>query len=74
MALQSQVERIVRGRIKDRKIVEIETTQAIATRLTDWAKMFAFFVGIPTAVLLLILATLGPLADAAPLLELQGGS
>jgi hypothetical protein len=44
---------------KDSKLVEYETTEAIITRLTNWAKLFAFFLGIPTAVLLALLAVLG---------------
>ncbi len=58
-ALREQVSEIIRTQYKDQKVVEIETAQAIATRLTDWAKLLGFFVGIPIAILLLILGGLG---------------
>jgi uncharacterized membrane-anchored protein YhcB (DUF1043 family) len=57
--LRSQVNDIIEQHYKDQRVVEIETTQAIATRLSDWAKLFAFFVGIPIGLLLLILGALG---------------
>jgi cell division protein FtsB len=57
--LRDQVHEIIEQHYKDQKVVEIETTQAIATRLLDWAKLLAFFVGIPITVLLLILGVFG---------------
>jgi len=45
--------------LKDQKALEIETTQAILSRLTDWAKLFGFFVGIPLALLAVVLGFLG---------------
>jgi hypothetical protein len=58
-ALRDQVQAIIEQHYKDQKVVEIEITQAIANRLLDWAKLFAFFVGIPITVLLLILGVFG---------------
>jgi uncharacterized membrane-anchored protein YhcB (DUF1043 family) len=58
-ALRDQVHEIIDQHYKDQKVVEIETTQAIANRLLDWAKLLAFFVGIPITVLLLILGVFG---------------
>lgn len=57
--LRDQVHEIIEQHYKDQKVVEIETTQAIASRLLDWAKLLAFFVGIPITVLLLILGVFG---------------
>jgi hypothetical protein len=57
--LRDQVNEIIREHYKDQKILEIETAQAIASRLLDWAKLLGFFIGIPVAVLLLILGVLG---------------
>jgi F0F1-type ATP synthase membrane subunit b/b' len=57
--LRDQVDQIIREHYKDQKIVEIETAQAVASRLLDWAKLLGFFVGIPVTVLLLILGVLG---------------
>jgi hypothetical protein len=58
-ALRDQVSAILEQRYRDQKVVEIETTQAIANRLLEWAKLLAFFVGIPVTLLLLILGVLG---------------
>jgi uncharacterized membrane-anchored protein YhcB (DUF1043 family) len=58
-ALRGQVHEIIEQHYKDQKVVEIEITQAIANRLLDWAKLLAFFVGIPITVLLLILGVFG---------------
>jgi hypothetical protein len=57
--LREQVQDIIKEHYKDQKIVELETSQAIASRLSEWAKLFGFFVGIPIAILLLILGALG---------------
>jgi hypothetical protein len=58
-SVQGQIQSILAERYKDQKLLELETTQAIAARLLEWAKLLGFFVGIPVAVLLLILAALG---------------
>ncbi len=58
-ALRDQVQAILEQRYKDQRVVEIETTQAIANRLLEWAKLLAFFVGIPVTLLLMILGVLG---------------
>ncbi len=57
--LQRVVDRALESKLKDAKIVEIETTQAIVSRLAEWAKLFGFFVGIPLALLALILGYFG---------------
>jgi hypothetical protein len=57
--LREKVGDFVKEHYKDQRIVELETAQAVASRLSDWAKLFGFFVGIPTAILLLILGALG---------------
>ena len=58
-SLREQVQNIIREHYKDQRIVDVETTQAIASRLVDWAKLFGFFIGIPIATLLLIVGALG---------------
>ena len=45
--------------LRDRKTVETEITEAVAERLHKWAKWFAFWAGIPLALLLVVLAFLG---------------
>jgi hypothetical protein len=57
--VQRAVDRALKSKLKDAQVVEIETTQAIVSRLTDWAKIFGFFVGIPLTLFALILGYLG---------------
>src|SRR5438876_4931820 len=44
---------------KDQKLVEWETSQAVVERVHGWAKLFAYFIAIPVAVLLLVLGIAG---------------
>jgi hypothetical protein len=57
--LREQMREIVAAELKDQKILEVETVEAIVTKLSDWAKLLAFFVGIPVTILLLLLGLLG---------------
>jgi F0F1-type ATP synthase membrane subunit b/b' len=47
--IRKAVDDAIRDRLRDSKVVELETSQAIATRLSEWAKLFGFFIGIPLA-------------------------
>jgi hypothetical protein len=57
--VKSQVEESIRERFKDQKLVDIETTQAVAERLHGWAKLFAFFVGVPLGLFIIWLSIAG---------------
>jgi hypothetical protein len=57
--VKAQVERAVQEKFKDQKLVDIETSQAIAERLHGWAKLLAFFVAIPLAIILVALGFAG---------------
>src|SRR6267378_6209028 len=57
--VKDQVEESIKEKFKDQKLVDIETSQAIAERLHGWAKMFGFFVALPLAVLVIVLGFLG---------------
>jgi hypothetical protein len=57
--VKSQVEDAIQQRFKDQKLVDIETSQAVVERLHGWAKMFAFFVGLPAAVVIVGLSIAG---------------
>ncbi len=58
-ALDALVARAVAERLKDAKVVEIEIAQAVAERLLAWAKTFALLVGVPLALLAVVLGILG---------------
>jgi F0F1-type ATP synthase membrane subunit b/b' len=57
--IEAQLQAALDTRFKDQKLVEYETTLAITARITDWAKTFAFWAGVPVALFLIVLAILG---------------
>jgi Spy/CpxP family protein refolding chaperone len=69
--LQQQVQSILKEQYKDQKVVELETSEAIVTKLMDWAKTFGLVIGVPLTILGLALGILGikTLADITKLAE-----
>ena len=57
--VKAQVEEAIQQRFRNQKLVDIETSQAVAERLHGWAKLFGFFVGLPFAALLIVLGVGG---------------
>jgi hypothetical protein len=55
----AHVNALIDARVKDSKLVEFETSQAIADRLIKWAQWFALAVGAPLAILALVLTLFG---------------
>ena len=53
------VSEAVASRVKDSKVVEVETAEAIAERLIGWAKTTAMFAGVPLGLLVIVLTVLG---------------
>lgn len=47
-----QIRSVLKAELKDQKVVEIETTQLVVSRVSEWAKLFAFFTAVPVAFLL----------------------
>jgi uncharacterized coiled-coil protein SlyX len=66
------VEETLNSKFKDQKFIQLETSQAIAERLQGWAKLFGFFVGLPFAMLLLIVSVFG-IEKVSDLRELVDG-
>ena len=50
-AIQQQVQTAIREQLRDQKVVEVETTQAIVDRLTGMGKLLLLIGGIPLAIL-----------------------
>ena len=50
-SFDNHVKAILDARVKDQKVLEIETAQAILTRVSEWVKLFGFFVAIPLGLL-----------------------
>ena len=57
--VNTRIEKAIQEKFKDQKLVDVETSQAIAERLHGWAKMFGFFVALPVAILLIGLSIAG---------------
>jgi zinc-ribbon domain len=54
--IRSQVEEYVREHFKDKNLVELEASEAVAGRVLKWARLYY---AVPVAVLIIILALLG---------------
>jgi hypothetical protein len=57
--LREQIRSALKEQFEQQDVVEIKTTQAITTRLIDWAKAFGIVIGIPLGILLTVLGLLG---------------
>jgi hypothetical protein len=57
--LDVRIADVIGARLKDTKVLEIEAAQAIADRLLGWGRSFALVVGIPLALLAIVLGALG---------------
>ncbi len=57
--INAVVTNVVSSRLKDSKVLEIESAQAVVDRLVNWAKSFALVVGVPLATLAIVLGALG---------------
>jgi hypothetical protein len=57
--LDARITKVVSTRLKDSKVVEIETAQAIADRLFSWGKSFALAVGVPLTLGAFLLGVFG---------------
>jgi hypothetical protein len=58
-SIRGLVEQEISSRFKDQKLLELETSEAIISRLMDWAKIFGYVIGIPLTLLGLLLGSLG---------------
>jgi hypothetical protein len=56
---REQIDEVLRQHYKDQKFIEMETASAVVAKLTEWAKTFAYLVGIPVAATLFVLTFLG---------------
>jgi hypothetical protein len=58
-AVDDHVRMLLEQRLKDQKLLEIETAQAIVDRLTGWAKLFGFWAALLLGILAATLAIWG---------------
>jgi hypothetical protein len=59
LSLREQIQAVLKEQTKEQKLLEIETAQAVLVRLSGWAKLFGLVVGVPLALLGVVLAFLG---------------
>jgi hypothetical protein len=57
--LPREIRTALKDELRDQKVVEVEMTEAVVEKLTSWAKVFGFFVGIPIAIAIGVLGILG---------------
>jgi hypothetical protein len=57
--LPREVQDSVKKLVKDQNVVELEISEAVATRLSKWAKLLGFFVGISITLLVVALGIVG---------------
>src|SRR5258708_27241417 len=57
--VKTRVEESIKERFKDQELVELKTSQAVLERLHGWAKLFAFFVGVPLGLFIIWLSIAG---------------
>lgn len=57
--LRAHVSAILKEQFKDQKVLESEIAENVATKLSGWAKLLAFFVGIPLGILVITLGAIG---------------
>ncbi|MDX6695022.1 MAG: hypothetical protein QOF02_2625 [Blastocatellia bacterium] len=57
--IQQRVQAVLDEKYKDQKMVELETSEAVVVKVMDWAKTFGLVLGLPLAVLGVLLGLLG---------------
>jgi hypothetical protein len=57
--LPGQIDAALASRLREQKVVEVETAQLLAERAVSWLKLLGFFVGIPIVAGGIVLAFLG---------------
>lgn len=57
--LRKHIELVIQEKYKEQQLLEFQTTENVIAKINTWAKLFGFFVGIPIAVFLFILGSMG---------------
>jgi hypothetical protein len=57
--VRTEVEQAIEARLKDQKVVELDTSIAVAERISNWARLFGAILGLPLAMLVVALGFLG---------------
>ncbi len=57
--LRAQIRTVIREELADQRVVELEVTEKVLGKLSDWGRMLGYFAGIPLAATLLLMGFLG---------------
>ena len=57
--LPEKIDAALKGRVREQKVVEIETAELLAERAMKWLKALGFFLGIPVLLVVAILSFFG---------------
>ena len=57
--LPERIDAALKDRIREQKVVEVETAQLLAERAITWLKVFGFFLGIPVLLAVAIFSFVG---------------
>ncbi len=57
--LRAHIRTVIREELADQRLVEVEVTEKVLGKISDWAKLLGYFAGIPLAAALLLLGFLG---------------
>jgi hypothetical protein len=57
--VQNKINETISAQMKDKSLIEIQLASNVSEKLIGWAKIFAYIVGIPIAIVLVILSILG---------------
>jgi hypothetical protein len=58
-ALDERIRALLKERLADQKLIEVELTQSVLERITAWGKLLAYFAAVPLALFVVTLTVLG---------------
>ncbi len=57
--IKVRIDEALKERFQDKRVVEVEITESVIKKIQEWAKLLAFLVAVPLAVLIVALSVLG---------------
>jgi positive regulator of sigma E activity len=57
--IRAQIRAVLREELTDQRVVEVEITEKVLEKISNWAKLLGYFAGIPLAACFLVLGFLG---------------
>ncbi|HWZ44983.1 MAG TPA: hypothetical protein VNW97_16025 [Candidatus Saccharimonadales bacterium] len=57
--LNRQIRAAIKEELRDQKVVEVEITELVISRIAGWARLLGYFAGVPLTILVLVLGGFG---------------